>query len=73
MFLIPFVVIAAIAVCAIASLFVRRHAESAEVHPDWVRTTEVFRDPSTARLMRVWLDANGQRHYVPEAQLGPER
>lgn len=49
------------------------HVESSEVQPDWVRTTEVFRDPSTARLTRVWLDASGRRHYVPEATLGPER
>jgi hypothetical protein len=27
----------------------------------------VFNDPSTNRVMRVWLDAAGERRYVPEA------
>ena len=72
MFLLPFAIIAAIAICAVASFFVRRHAESPDVHPTWNRTTEVFRDPATARLMRVWLDEAGRRHYVPEGMLGPE-
>ena len=31
----------------------------------WHATDEVFNDPSTKRLMRVWLDAQGDRHYVP--------
>ena len=72
MLLLPFVIIAAVAVCAVASFFVRRHAESPEVHPTWTQTTEVVRDPSTTRLMRVWLDETGGRHYVPEGTLGPE-
>jgi hypothetical protein len=59
-------VIAALAVILVVSLFVKRHGESAEPHPGWSPTEERFRDPSTGRLMRVWLDASGTRHYVPE-------
>jgi hypothetical protein len=45
----------------------RRHAESDAAAPGWVPTTERFRDPSTRRLMRVWLDpADRSRHYVAE-------
>lgn len=72
MLLLPFVIIAAVAICAVASFFVRRHAESPEVPPTWTRTTEIFRDPSTTRLMRVWLDETGRHHYAPEGTLGPE-
>jgi hypothetical protein len=44
----------------------RRHDESAVAADGWGRTDEVFRDPSTGRLMRVRLDpAHGTRHYVP--------
>jgi hypothetical protein len=51
----------------IASFFVRRHGESDRPRPGWQRTDEVFRDPSTGRLMRVWTDPrNGDRHYVPD-------
>ncbi|MGH9535374.1 MAG: hypothetical protein ACRD2E_11000 [Terriglobales bacterium] len=32
-------------------------------------TGEVFRDPGTGRLMRVWVDAaNGKREYREEAE-----
>lgn len=35
---------------------------------NWQRTDELFRDPSSGRLMRVWIDpADGTRHYVPDA------
>ncbi|HEV3267702.1 MAG TPA: hypothetical protein VGZ68_04810 [Acidimicrobiales bacterium] len=50
----------------IASFFVRRHGESEKPRPDWRRTEEVFNDPSTKRVVRVWLDQSGERHYVPE-------
>jgi hypothetical protein len=40
--------------------------ESPTAHPDWSATDERFRDPSTGRLMRVWLDPAGARHYVAE-------
>ena len=49
----------------IYSLFVRRHGESSRPHADWTPTDEVFHDPSTDRVMRVWIDRAGQRHYVP--------
>ena len=66
MVFLPFALIAAVLVCVVASFFVRRHGESPDVHPTWTQTSEVFRDPTTARLMRVWLDETGRRHYVPE-------
>jgi hypothetical protein len=50
----------------VASLFVRRHRESVQPHPGWQPTTEVFNDPSTNRVMRVWIDESGERQYVPE-------
>ena len=50
------------------SLLSRRgHAESARPSPDWVETSERFRDPSSGQIMRVWVDpADGSRHYVPD-------
>jgi hypothetical protein len=47
------------------SLFVRRHGEASRPDADWTPTDEVFHDPSTDRVMRVWVDTAGQRHYVP--------
>jgi hypothetical protein len=44
----------------------RGHAESAAADPAWQPTPERFRDPRSRRVMRVWLDAAGGRHYVPE-------
>jgi hypothetical protein len=52
---------------AVASLFVRRHRESIRPEPGWQRTQEVFNDPSTNRVMRVWLDDSGERRYVRES------
>jgi hypothetical protein len=51
----------------IYSIFLRRHGESDRPQPDWRPTDEVFNDPSTNRVMRVWLDGSGERQYVPEA------
>jgi len=52
------------------SIFLRRHGESYAPMQSWVATDEVFRDPTTNRLMRVWIDpADGSRHYVPEGKL----
>ena len=48
----------------IASLFVRRHRETDRPGLGWQRTEEIFNDPSTNRIMRVWLDAAGERRYV---------
>jgi Domain of unknown function (DUF1707) len=45
----------------------RRHAQSAAPGAAWVPTAERFRDPSSGRIMRVWLDpADDSRHYVPD-------
>jgi hypothetical protein len=49
----------------IFSFFVRRHGEVARPDADWKPTDEVFNDPSTNRVMRVWVDAAGKRYYVP--------
>jgi hypothetical protein len=49
-----------------ASFFVRRHRESTRPGPGWQHTDEVFNDPSTNRIMRVWLDESGERRYVNE-------
>lgn len=45
-----------------------RHAQSDQPGPGWVPTSERFRDPSSAVIMRVWIDpADDSRHYVPES------
>jgi hypothetical protein len=45
----------------------RRHGESGAADPAWMPTKERFIDPSTERVMRVWVDpADHTRHYVPE-------
>jgi hypothetical protein len=45
----------------------RRHAQAAEPGPGWVPTPERFRDPSSGKITRVWIDpADQSRHYVPE-------
>ncbi|MDQ6834624.1 MAG: hypothetical protein M3016_00370 [Actinomycetota bacterium] len=33
-------------------------------------TVERFRDPRSGRVMRVWEDAAGTRHYVPDDDTG---
>jgi hypothetical protein len=44
----------------------RRHGETDRLQPHWVATDEVFRDPTSGRLMRVWVDpTDGTRHYAP--------
>ena len=58
----------AVVVAVIISLFVRRHGESDAPEPGWTPTDEVFKDPGTDRLMRVWVDRLGDRHYVPDVQ-----
>jgi hypothetical protein len=60
------VVVVILVLCGVASLFVRRHGESDRPQPDWRSTDEIFKDPSTDRTMRVWLDTAGERHYVAE-------
>ena len=45
----------------------RRHGESEGARPGWLPTPERFLDPTTDRLMRVWLDPETRtRNYVPE-------
>ncbi len=44
----------------------RGHGEAHRAAPDWRPTAERFRDPSTSRVMRVWVDAGGGRHYVAD-------
>jgi len=42
----------------------RGHGDADAAQPDWQPTGERFRDPRTGRVMRVWVDAGGGRHYV---------
>ncbi len=42
------------------------HGATETALPDWRPTTERFRDPGTDLVMRVWIDAAGGRHYVPD-------
>lgn len=45
----------------------RRHGEADAKQPSWVPTTERFVDPTTQRVMRVWVDpADHARHYVAD-------
>lgn len=56
----------AVLVAVVMSVFVRRHGESSGPQPGWTPTAEVFRDPGSERLMRVWTDPGGGRHYLPD-------
>jgi hypothetical protein len=61
------IAIAGLVVLFVISLTLRRHGESDVRAGDWLRTDEVFRDPTTKRFMRVWVDPkDGSRHYVAE-------
>jgi hypothetical protein len=42
----------------------RGHGHADTPQADWQPTNERFRDPRSNRVMRVWEDAGGQRHYV---------
>jgi hypothetical protein len=42
----------------------RGHGHADAPAADWRPTNERFRDPRSNRVMRVWEDAGGQRHYV---------
>jgi hypothetical protein len=64
--LIDLIILAVLIVLAVASFFVRRRGESRRPRSGWRQTNEVFRDPSSKRTMRVWVDDSGQRHYVRE-------
>jgi hypothetical protein len=46
----------------------RGHGEPGAAQPTWVPTKERFIDPSTQRVMRVWVDpADHRRHYIADA------
>jgi hypothetical protein len=46
----------------------RGHGEVSKPAAGWVATEERFRDPTSKRIMRVWLDpATGDRHYIPDS------
>ena len=66
--MIGLIILLVVAVVAVVGwLNLRRHGESSVPAGNWQRTDEVFRDPSSGRLMRVWVDpTDGIRHYVPE-------
>jgi Domain of unknown function (DUF1707) len=44
--------------------FRRGHGDADTPQADWRPTNERFRDPRSNRVMRVWEDAGGLRHYV---------
>jgi hypothetical protein len=44
----------------------RGHGDADTPANDWQPTGERFRDPRSGRIMRVWVDPGGGRHYVPE-------
>lgn len=46
----------------------RGHGDADAPGVDWRPTAERFRDPRTKRVMRVWEDAAGARHYVADDQ-----
>jgi hypothetical protein len=46
----------------------RGHGDADAPKAGWRPTNERLRDPKTNRIMRVWEDAGGVRHYVPDDQ-----
>lgn len=44
----------------------RGHGDADAPQPDWRPTNERFRDPRSNRVMRVWVDSGGGRHYVAD-------
>jgi hypothetical protein len=64
-----YLVVALIAILLVISWRRRRHGEASVPAARWQRTDEVFKDPSTDRIMRVYVDpADGSRHHVPESR-----
>jgi hypothetical protein len=45
----------------------RGHGDAERPGPGWRPTDERFRDPKTRRVMRVWEDPAGGRHYVEDS------
>jgi hypothetical protein len=65
------IVVVLVGVAVFGWLQLRRHGESPVPASHWQSTSEVFRDPSSGRVMRVWLDpVDGSRHYVPDQPSG---
>jgi hypothetical protein len=46
----------------------RRYGDADAPEPDWQPTSERFRDPGSGRVMRVWVDADGGRHYLADSE-----
>jgi Domain of unknown function (DUF1707) len=44
----------------------RGHGDAERPQIGWQPTGERFRDPGSGRVMRVWVDPGGGRHYVPD-------
>jgi hypothetical protein len=44
----------------------RGHGDAERPQIGWQPTGERFRDPGSGRVMRVWVDGGGGRHYVPD-------
>ena len=67
--MIGIIILVAVVIIAVVGWFqLERHGERPRPEPGWQPTEESFRDPSTGRIMRVWIDpADGSRHYIPEA------
>jgi hypothetical protein len=56
-----------VVVALVGYLQLRRHGQSDVPAAGWQATSEVFRDPSSGQVTRVWIDPmDGSRHYVPE-------
>jgi len=56
-----------VAAAIIGWLRLGRHGHADVPAAHWRRTDEVFRDPSSGRRTRVWVDpTDDSRHYVPD-------
>jgi hypothetical protein len=42
----------------------RGHGDADRPREGWLPTPERFRDPKSGRVMRVWEDGGGRRHYL---------
>jgi hypothetical protein len=62
-----YLVVGIIALLLVISWIARPRPERESPDQVWQPTEEVFRDVSTNRTMRVWIDPrDGSRHNVPE-------
>ena len=63
------VAVVVLGVAVVGWVNLRRHGEATVAQAGWRSTDESFRDPSTGRVMRVWVDpVDGSRHYVPDGR-----